>query len=126
MRAFVAQHRIDHANWEFLSLPPAIVDALTRDFGFSDVATPAGFDHVVGVTPLNAHGRIHTQVFGDHMDAQRIGEPLRQLLSQAPLPPHVRLADVIERVRTSRARCTTPTLARTATTTRSSLRSWAG
>ena len=50
MRAFAAQKRIDAPNWEFLSPPPAGVDALTRDFGFSYVATPAGFDHVLPVT----------------------------------------------------------------------------
>lgn len=99
MRSFAAQHGIDYANWEFLSPPQAIVDALTRDFGFSYVATPAGFDHVLGVTLVDAQGRIHTQVYGDRMNAQRIGEPLRQLLTQGDLPPRPLIADVIERVR---------------------------
>ena len=82
MRAFAAQHGIDYPNWEFLSPPPAIVEALTRDFGFRYVATPAGFDHVLGVTLVDAQGRIHTQVYGERMNAQRIGEPLRQLLTE--------------------------------------------
>lgn len=99
MRAFAAQHRIDYPNWEFLSPPPAIVEALTRDFGFSYVATPAGFDHVLGITLIDAQGRVHTQVYGDRMNAERIGEPLRQLLTQGAMPPRLRLADVIERVR---------------------------
>jgi protein SCO1 len=99
MRAFAAQHGIDYANWEFLSPPRAIVDALTRDFGFSFVATPAGFDHVLGITLVDAQGRIHTQVYGERMNAQRIGEPLRQLLTAGALPPRLQLSDVIERVR---------------------------
>lgn len=99
MRAFAAQHGIDYANWEFLSPPPAIVDALTRDFGFSYVATPAGFDHVVGVTLVDAQGRVHSHVYGDRMNAERIGEPLRQLLTQGALPARLKLTDVIERVR---------------------------
>ena len=104
MRAFAAQHGIDYANWEFLSPPPASVQALTRDFGFSHVATPAGFDHVLGVTLVDAQGRIHAQVYGERMNAQRIGEPLRQLLTgAAPVqglqPSSLKLADVIERVR---------------------------
>ena len=99
MRAFAAQHRIDYPNWEFLAPPAASVDALTRAFGFSFVATPAGFDHVLGITVLDAQGRVRTQVYGDRMNAQRIGEPLRQLLTQGALPPSLRLADVIERVR---------------------------
>ena len=99
MRAFAAQHGIDYANWEFLSPPQAGVQALTRDFGFSYVATPAGFDHVLGVTLVDAQGRIHAQVYGERMNAQRIGEPLRQLLTGAPPAQGLQLADVVERVR---------------------------
>ena len=99
MRSFAAQHGIDYANWEFLSPPPAIVAALTRDFGFSYAATPAGFDHVLGVTLLDAQGRIYAQVYGERMDPQRIGEPLRQLLTSGGNPAPWRIAEVIERVR---------------------------
>lgn len=99
MRAFAAQQGISYANWEFLSPPPAIVAALTRDFGFSYAATPAGFDHVLGVTLVDAQGRIHAQVYGERMNAQRIGEPLRQLLTEGGTPGPLQLADVIERVR---------------------------
>ncbi len=99
MRVFAAQQRIDRANWEFLSPPAPIVEALTRDFGFSYVATPAGFDHVVGVTVVDAGGRIVAQVLGDRIGAEQIGEPLRALLGRALLPPRPALADVIERVR---------------------------
>jgi len=99
LRAFAAQHGIDYANWEFLSPSAASVDALARDFGFSFVATPAGFDHVLGVTLVDAQGRIHTQIYGDRMNAQRIGEPLRKLLTGGALPPRLQFSDVIERVR---------------------------
>jgi protein SCO1/2 len=99
MRAFAAQHGIDYPNWEFLSPSPAIVEALTRDFGFRFVATPAGFDHVLGITLVDAQGRIHTQVYGERMNAQRIGEPLRQLLTEGALPARLQFGDVIERVR---------------------------
>src|SRR5574337_107642 len=84
MRAFAAQHRIDRSNWEFLSPPANTVDALTRDFGFSWLATPAGFDHVVGVTVVDPQGRIYTQVYGDRVRADKLGEPLKALLGQAP------------------------------------------
>ena len=99
MRAFAAQHRIDYPNWEFLSPPPAVVEALARDFGFSYVATQGGFDHVLGVTLVDAQGRIHAQVYGERMNAQRIGEPLRQLLTEGPGASSLQLTDVIERVR---------------------------
>ena len=99
LRSFALQHRIDYRNWEFLSPPAANVEAITRDFGFSYVATPSGFDHVLGVTVLDGQGRIYTQVFGDRMTAERLGEPLRQLLTQGPLPAASPLSEVIERVR---------------------------
>jgi protein SCO1/2 len=99
LRSFAAQQRITHPNWEFLSPGAAQVEPLTRAFGFSYVATPAGFDHVLGVTVVDAEGRIRAQVYGDRLRADQLGEPLRSLLRDAPLPPRVTLADVVERVR---------------------------
>ena len=99
MRSFAAQHRIEHRNWEFLSPSREQVDALTRAFGFSWVATPAGFDHLLGVTVVDANGRIHAQVLGDRLRADRLGEPLRQLLLDQPPPTPSTLEAVVERVR---------------------------
>ncbi len=99
MRSFAAQHRIQHRNWDFLSPSPAIVDELTRAFGFSFLATPAGFDHVLGVTVVDAEGRIQAQVLGNRLSADKLGEPLRALLRNAPLARESVLAAVVERVR---------------------------
>lgn len=102
MRSFSAQHMIRHRNWAFLSPRPQEVQALTEAFGFSYVATPAGFDHVLGVTVLDAEGRIHTQVLGDRMAADRLGAPLRQLLlweQDSPAADLGTLASMVERVR---------------------------
>lgn len=99
MRAFAAQHRIDYRNWEFLSPHRDRIEPLMREFGFSYVATPAGFDHLVGVTVVDAEGRIYSQVYGDRMTAEQIGEPLRQLMKLAPLATGSSLGDLIERVR---------------------------
>ncbi len=99
MRAFAAQHRIDEPNWDFLAVPPAGVGALTRDFGFSHLATPAGFDHLLGVTVVDADGRVYAQVYGERMNADALGEPLRLLLRGAPMPQRLDLAELIERVR---------------------------
>lgn len=100
LRAFAAQHLIDYPNWEFLSPPRQQVDALTRAFGFSYVETPAGFDHIVGVTVLDAQGRIHGQVYGDRLTAEALGLPLRALILATPtsgaLPT---LSELAERVR---------------------------
>ncbi len=103
MHAFATQHRIKHRNWEFLSPRPGDVQALTRAFGFSWIATPAGFDHVLGVTVVDAEGRIHSQVLGNVVRAERLGTPLRRLLlyeqPQASMLGIGTLGDLIERVR---------------------------
>jgi protein SCO1 len=99
MRAFAAQQRIDYPNWEFLSPPRVLVEPLTRAFGFSYIATPAGFDHLLGVTVVDAQGRIHAQVYGNRLRADQLGIPLRQLLLNAPVPAASTLAAVVERVR---------------------------
>lgn len=101
MRAFASQHRIKHRNWEFLSPRPGDVEALTRAFGFSWVATPAGFDHVLGVTVVDTEGRIHSQVLGDTVRPERLGTPLRRLLLYEQPQPVVlsTVNHLIERVR---------------------------
>jgi protein SCO1 len=99
MKSFALQHRIDAPNWEFLSPHASIVDRLTREFGFSYVATPAGFDHILHVTLLDAEGRIYRQVYGTDSTPEAIGEPLRQLLRNAPVQQQARLDDLIDRVR---------------------------
>lgn len=99
LRAFAAQQRIVYPNWAFLSPPGAAVDVLTQNFGFSYQATPAGFDHLLGVTIVDASGRIHSQVYGDRLSAAALGEPLRQLLSATPAAPGRAIETLIERVR---------------------------
>ena len=99
LKAFAAQHRIDQPNWEFLSPHASIVDALTREFGFSYAATAGGFDHVLQVTLLDAQGRIYRQIYGEALDADALGEPIRQLLNSAPTPQQIRLDDLVDRIR---------------------------
>jgi protein SCO1/2 len=99
LRAYAAQHRIAHPNWEFLAPSREQVEPLTRAFGFSYVATPAGFDHVLGVTVVDAAGRIHAQVYGDRLRADSLGQPLRRLLLDAPAVERSTFDVVVERVR---------------------------
>lgn len=99
LKAFAAQHRIDQPNWDFLSPPPRVVVALTRDFGFLYQATPAGFEHVLQVSLVDAQGRIVRQVYGDRVAADALGEPMKQMLVGAPLSPSSPLADLIDQVR---------------------------
>lgn len=99
LKAFAAQQRIDEPNWDFLSPRVADVAALAHDFGFSYVATPAGFDHILQVTILDARGRIRRQVYGDQFNAAALGEPLKALLAGSILDSTTSLADLLDRAR---------------------------
>jgi protein SCO1/2 len=99
MNSFAAQNGIDFPNWEFLSPAPAIVDDLARSFGFSYVATPAGFDHIMQVTIVDGEGRIYRQVYGESLTADQLVEPLKELITGAPVPQSNAVADLLDRVR---------------------------
>lgn len=103
MHAFALQQQIDDKNWEFLSPRASDVAALARDFGFSYVATPIGFEHTLQVSIVDAEGRIQNQVYGDAFTADSLGEPLRRLLSGSLLSTSVlarsSFSDVLSKIR---------------------------
>jgi protein SCO1 len=99
LRAFAAQQRIADENWTFLSPRAEDVPALTRELGFSYVATPAGFDHVLQVTLVDAHGRIQRQIYGGQFNAAAIGEPLKDLIAGRLLAGGADLTDLLDRMR---------------------------
>jgi protein SCO1/2 len=99
LKSFAAQHGIRQPNWEFLSPPAAIVADLARDFGFSFVATPAGFDHILQVSVVDAHGRIYRQIYGEAYSGDSLTAPLKQLITGAPVADDTSLAAIVERVR---------------------------
>ncbi len=97
---FATQYGIHLPNWEFLSPAPAIVGDLTANFGFSYVATPAGFDHINQVTLVDAEGTIVRQVYGEKFTAEDLAEPLKLLITGSAIPPEVgTLKEIMERVR---------------------------
>ncbi len=99
LKSFARQHGIDAPNWEFLSPHASIVAPLTSDFGFSYLATPAGFDHLLQVTLIDAEGRIYRQIYGEELGVDAIGEPLKELLRNQPAPQQLKLEELIDRVR---------------------------
>jgi len=99
MRVFAAQTGIAASNWDFLSPTPGAVPALLSDFGFRYVATPAGIDHVLTVSVLDAQGRIYAQVYGERLSRDQLGEPLRRLLNDAPPQSGLSLTEMVQRVR---------------------------
>lgn len=100
LQAFSTQYGIRLPNWEFLSPAAAIVGDLTRDFGFSYVATTAGFDHMNQVTLVGADGKIVRQIYGETFTAQDLAEPLKAMITGAPIPPQAStLAEIADRIR---------------------------
>ncbi len=99
LKAFATQNGIVFPNWEFLSPAPAILDDLTKSFGFSYVATPAGFDHLVQVSIVDGEGKIYRQVYGEALTADLLVEPLKQLVTGAPVAQTNPIADLADRVR---------------------------
>lgn len=100
LKAFAFQNGIHLPNWEFLSPAAAIVPELTRNFGFSYVATSAGFDHMNQVTLVDAEGRIVRQLYGESFNAADLTEPLKAMVTGAPIPAQTSvLAELVDRVR---------------------------
>ena len=99
MKAFAAQHRIELPDWEFLSPHPAIVAALMADFGFRARATPAGFDHVLQLSVVDAAGRLVYQLYGDRPSTATLAEVLQRLFDGVPPPEPTALAVLLDRVR---------------------------
>ncbi|MBI3101057.1 MAG: SCO family protein [Burkholderiales bacterium] len=99
LKAFATQYNIKQSNWDFLSPPAAIVPALAKDFGFVYTATPAGFDHVLQVSLVDAQGRIVRQVYGESVAPAELGEPLKMLLAGTPVESNQLLDNLVDRVR---------------------------
>jgi protein SCO1/2 len=100
LKDFSVQYGINLPNWEFLSPSASIVGELTANFGFSYVATPAGFDHLNQVTMVDAEGKIFRQVYGEKFNASDLAEPLKAMIAGAAIPPQVgTLKEIMERVR---------------------------
>jgi len=99
LKSFAAQYGINASNWKFLSPPAAVVPALARDFGFSFVATPAGFDHLLQISVVDADGRIYRQIYGEDYSVDYLTEPLRQLISGAPVSEARSLSAILDQVR---------------------------
>ncbi|WP_136417651.1 SCO family protein [Herbaspirillum sp. ST 5-3] len=79
MASFSRQLGVTARNWEFLSPDLKTVAPLTRDFGFSYLATPKGFDHITQLSVLDRSGRIYRQLYGDSLNAQAIVAALRDI-----------------------------------------------
>ncbi len=79
MASFARQQNISAKNWEFLSPETSTVSSLARDFGFTFLATPKGFDHVTQLTVIDREGRVYRQLYSENINAQSLVSVLRDL-----------------------------------------------
>ena len=98
MKAYARRHGLSLPNWEFMSPAAENLDRLTREFGFSYTQTPNGFDHILQTTIVDAEGRIYRQIYGAEFALPLLVEPLKALLTGAPVPA-TRTAEWLERVK---------------------------
>jgi len=87
MASFSRQRGISIRNWAFLSPEASAVSALTRDFGFTFLATPKGFDHITQLTVVDREGRVYRQLYSENINAQSLLSVLRDLNHGAPAVP---------------------------------------
>ena len=80
MRSFAASRGIDSPQWVFASADADTARKLLGDVGFTYVATPRGFDHMIQATVVDRDGRIYRQVYGQQFDAQQLVDPLKRLV----------------------------------------------
>ena len=81
LAACARKQGVDRVDWSFVAPREVDVKALLAEFGLTVEATPAGFDHLVQTTIVDADGRIYRQVYGDAFDLPMFVGPLKELLS---------------------------------------------
>jgi len=86
MKDFRRKFGLSSPSWLFLTPEADTLGRLTADFGFRYEATPAGFDHLLQASIVDAQGRIYRQVYGDSFDIPQFVGPLLQLAQNAPVP----------------------------------------
>jgi protein SCO1/2 len=100
MKDFANRYGLDLPNWEFLSPAQALVNEITQSFGFSFVATAAGFDHLNQITLVDAEGIIVRQVYGEKFTPKDLAEPLKLLITGSAIPEERNtVKELMERVR---------------------------
>ncbi len=84
MRQFARERGIDEPYWQFLSGDARTMANLTRDLGFTYVASAKGFDHITQATVLDRDGKVYRQVYGDRFPPPALVEPLKELVFSTP------------------------------------------
>jgi len=79
MRNYATSRGIDSPQWVFASADADTARTLLRDVGFTYVATPRGFDHMIQATVVDRDGKVYRQVYGQQFEAPQLVDPLKRL-----------------------------------------------
>jgi protein SCO1 len=80
MATYGRERGVGGPGWYLASADAANMARLTRDAGFTYVASPKGFDHVTQTTILDASGAIVLQIYGEDFAPPSVVEPLKKLV----------------------------------------------
>jgi len=86
MKDFRRKFGLASPHWLFLTPEADTLARLTADFGFRYEATPAGFDHLLQASIVDAGGRIYRQVYGEAFEIPQFVGPLLALAQNKPVP----------------------------------------
>jgi protein SCO1/2 len=81
LAAFARQQGIAADDWIFVAPRAEDVGKILAQFGLTVKSTPAGFDHLIQATVVDADNRIYRQVYGDAFELPMFVGPLKELLS---------------------------------------------
>jgi protein SCO1/2 len=79
MQSFAAARGTFPAGWVFGAADAATVAKLLDGIGFTYVATPKGFDHMIQATVVDGDGVVYRQVYGQQIEPPQFVDPLRRL-----------------------------------------------
>jgi protein SCO1/2 len=79
MRSYATSRGIDSPQWVFASADADTARRLLRDVGFTYVATPRGFDHMIQATVVDRDGKVYRQVYGQQFETPQLVDPLKRL-----------------------------------------------
>lgn len=99
MGYFARQQGVSDERWHFLSGDADTLGRLVENIGFSYVASPKGFDHVVQTTIVDAQGVVYQQLYGEVLSTPALLEPLKTLILGTPPPSESSVETLVRRVR---------------------------
>ena len=66
-------------DWIFGAADAATIRSLMTGIGFTYVATPRGFDHMIQATIVDGDGVVFRQVYGQEFEPPQLVDPLKRL-----------------------------------------------